>query len=262
MSKSALNPKTGAEQAPVSDLPLFFKKPVPLDVTRHAKAALLQSQDATFAVATNSIVVNVAEFFEAAKYYPIVFLQAESPLPVAILGLEQKNYFVNSKGRWKDGTYVPAYVRKYPFILMDIPERKEFALCIDEAAPQFKASGAKGALTLFEDDKPTEATRNALEFCTAYQNHYQITRAFCEGIRDAGLLMPTRSDIKLANGREIHLGGFFAIDEKKVGELSDETIVDFHKKGWLPLIYASLISYSNWKLLVDMASEEDKSKAS
>ena len=151
MSKSAFNPKTGTAPAPAQDtgLPLFFKKPAPLDLKRHAKAGLLPSQDIAFAATTNSIIINAIEFFEATRQYPIVFTQAETPLPAVIVGLEQKNYFVNDKGRWKEDAYIPAYVRKYPFVFMDVPERNEFLLCIDSID-----SGTVFNLVLDEVEKP------------------------------------------------------------------------------------------------------------
>lgn len=260
MAKTSTNPKKSEPQG--SDLPLFFKKPVPLDMKRHSKATLLPTQDLSFAAKTNSIVVNAIEFFEAAKQYPIVFTQGELPLPAVIVGLEQKNYFVNNKGQWKEGTYLPAYVRKYPFVFMDVPDRNQFVLCVDEGASQFRENGGgKESLPLYRDGNPSELTRNALEFCTAYHNHHQLTRRFCEDIKKADLLTPTRSDAKLYSGREIHLGGFQAIDEKKLNALPDETVLEFFKKGWLPLIYAALMSSANWKKLVDMAAEQEKASA-
>src|SRR5690606_31810160 len=110
----------------------------------------------------------------------------------------------------------------------------------------------------YKDAQPSDLTKNALEFCTAYHNHHQLTRRFCDDMKAAGLLTLTRSDAKLFNGREIHLGGLQAIDEKKVNELPEATILEFFKKGWLPLIYSALMSGSNWKKLVDIAAEREQ----
>jgi hypothetical protein len=256
MAKTAQTQQATEDTA--NNLPLFFKSPTPLDMKRHADAGLLPVQDLSFAASTNSILINAVEFFEAAKRYPIVFTQGDNPLPAAIVGLEKQNYFVDEKGAWTKDAYLPAYVRKYPFVFMDMPERKEFLLCIDEAAPQFQSKASKEALPLYKDGQPSDLTKNALEFCTAYHNHHQLTRRFCDDIKAAGLLTLTRSDAKLFNGREIHLGGFQAIDEKKLNELPEATVLDFFKKGWLPLIYSALMSGSNWKKLVDIAAEREQ----
>ena len=238
----------------MAGLPLFFKEPAALEIGRHGKGALASGQGFTFAAQTNSVFLNAIEFFEAAKHYPIVFTTGEGTMPVVILGLESQNYFVGKKGEWKKDAYIPAYVRKYPFLFMNVPEQNQFILCIDEAAPQYKAEGGKNTQALYNGDQPSNITKNALEFCAAFHNHHQVTRRFCEDMIAANLLVPTHSTIKSAKGREIKLGGFQVIDEKKLSALPEATVLEFFKKGWFPLIYASLISASNWKKVADMAS--------
>jgi hypothetical protein len=242
-----------------NQLPIFFQKPVPLDLRRHDKAGLLPSQDFSFARATNSILINAQEMVETSRYYPIIFTQDELTLPAVIVGLEKQNYFVDAKGRWTEGTYIPAYVRRYPFVFMDIADKKQLALCIDEGAANFRKNGGKGVLPLYEGENPSPLTRHALEFCTAFQSDHLVTRRFCEDVKAAGLLVPNRSTAKLSNGREINLTGFQIIDENKVNALADETILEFHKKGWLPIIYCALMSTSNWKRLADMAGKHELS---
>ena len=41
------------------------------------------------------------------------------------------------------------------------------------------------------------------------------------------------------------------IDEAKFNALDDATVLEWRRKGWLPLIYCHLISASNWANLVD-----------
>ncbi len=262
LSKSSRKSSSAAKESPAAEgkFPLFFKHPAPLDVRQHSKASIFPSNDFSFTTETNSIAINGIEFVEAAKHYPIIFLQADIPLPVVVLGLEKNNYFVNAKGAWKEDTYIPAYVRKYPFVFMDVPEQKTFILCVDEAASAFAPNTVKGALPLYKDNEPSELTRNALEFCTAFHNHSVITRRFCEDLKAANILVPSESNTKLFNNRKINLGGFQVIDEKKLNALPDETILDFHKKGWLPLIYFALMSASHWKKLADMAGSLEPKK--
>lgn len=240
-------------------LPLFFQRPIPLDAERHAKAGLLPTADMEFASNTNSIVVNAVEFFEAAKSYPIVFTMGDVPVPAVIVGLEQHNYFITANKQWKDGCYIPAYVRKYPFVFMSAQKdgTDHFVLCIDEASEQYKEKGGKKTQPLFEDGAPSALAKNALEFCISYQNRYKQTQQFCAEIKAAGLFSPMRTDAKLPNGREIHLGGFQMIDEAKVRALPPEKVQELFQKGWLALIYAALMSASNWRRLADVATREE-----
>ncbi len=256
MAKSNAN---GAEAAPQSgNLPLFFKHPMPLEVARHADAGLVAEEHMGFSVDTNSVYVNAIEFAEAAKHYPIVFSGGDSPMPAVLTGLETRNYFVGKDNLWKKDVYIPAYVRRYPFVFMEVPNEDKFILCIDEEAKQFRNKPGKNVTPLFTDGNPSELSLGALEFCRVFQQQFLGTREFCAALQEAGLLSPTRSDAKLQNGRAIQLTGFQIIDEGKFNQLSDEKIVEFHKKGWLPLIYFVLMSASNWRNLISMAAEFEK----
>jgi hypothetical protein len=242
-----------------NQFPLFFKAPAVLDAARHAKAVIRADQGYEFAKKINSIPLNAAELMLAAKFYPIVFTGDKNPVPCAIVGLEQDNYFVSDKGEWKAGSYIPSYVRKYPFAFTEFPEAKQLTLCVDEGAKHYLAEGiAKVGSKLFEAGKPTKFTQNALEFCTAFHNHFVLTQKFVTEIKKAGLLVQNQSEAQLYTGRKIQLGGFFVIDQEKFNALPDAKIAEFRKNGWLPLIYFCLQSASNWKNLVDMAAKVEK----
>lgn len=235
-------------------LPLFYQKPAALEKTRHAKSAISRDVGLGFAKATNSVTLNVLEFIEAAKHYPIVFSAAEKPSPLAILGFEKENYFVNAEGKWRDGAYVPAYVRQYPFIFFENAEEQKFFLCVDEKAPQFHANGKEGAMPLFnEDGSPSPLSNQALEFCTSYYRHHAITSNFTDDLVKHELLVPYQSQMKTASGRVASLSGFMMIDEKALNNLSDEVFLEFRKKGWLAFIYLALASASNWNRLSNLA---------
>src|SRR5690606_23806240 len=98
--------------------PAFFKNVVPLNRDRHRRLKLRMDGRATFAAGTHFVPLAAVELYEAARDYPIVFTGSEDASPVAILGLRAgENLFIDANGRWANGTYVPAFVRRYPFIL-------------------------------------------------------------------------------------------------------------------------------------------------
>lgn len=245
--------------------PLFFKNPRPLDVNRHKQATITPDKGYAFAAETNSIPMNAIEFIEASRHYPIVFTGGDTSTPAVVVGLEKQNYFVDAKdGSWKSGRYIPAYVRQYPFVFMEVPEQEKFFLCVDEAAPHFNAGASKAKDTSALYTAAGEAsplTQHVLDFCTAFYNHFRITANFCADLRAHNLLIPYKSDAKLASGRQISLGGFLMIDEKAFNSLSEKVFLEFRAKGWLPFIYFALASGTNWKGLVDIASAVEPAAA-
>lgn len=250
--------KTGTSAKEADDegnLPLFFKRPAVLDKERHATAALSSGELFTFAKPANSVPLNTIEFIEASKHYPIVFTDEASPLPVAILGLEKENYFVDKKGNWLDNAYLPAYVRQYPFMFYQPEGGDRFFLCIDEGAPHFRTKMGEGCAAFYEKGEPSAMAKRALEFCTAYQQHLHITRNFCKDLVAYKLLTPHSSNVTLASGKKLALHGFSIIDEAAFNALPDEVFLEFRQKGWLAFIYLAMASSSNWKQLVQLADK-------
>ncbi|MEQ1705190.1 MAG: SapC family protein [Rickettsiales bacterium] len=237
-------------------LPLLYKLPSALDSRRHAQASINKQPDYSFTKQTNSLPVNLAEFAQAMRHYPIVFSNDKEPIPVVVVGMEQQNYFVNPDNSWRDGTYIPAYVRQYPFIFFERPEEKKLYLCVDEAAPQFNAEKADNAYRLFaEDGKPTEFADNALKFCTNFYRQHSISKNFCADLKKHNLLQTYQSEITLASGKKTRLSGFQMIDEKTLNVLPDKIFLELRKKGWLAFIYFALAATPNWKNLVDIEAK-------
>ncbi len=247
---------------PAPALPLFYKKPAALDKIRHAKAGVLTLPTAEFARETNSIAINVLEFIEAAKFYPIVFTTSDEPMPLAIVGLESDNYYVGKDGTWQDATYVPAYVRQYPFVFFENEKEEKFYLCIDEKAVHYRVDGGEGTSPLFnEDGTPSPLSNQALEFCSSYYRHYQVSKQFTADLVKHKLLGPYNSQVKLNSGRTMTLSGFQMIDENALNALSDEVYLEFRKKGWLPFIHFALASASNWNRIAGMANAREAQAA-
>lgn len=234
-------------------LPLFYKEVRALDASRHAAAALGERPDMRFAAATDSLPLTVAEFDLAARHYPIVFGQATPHLPIAVVGLRRgENAFVDGDGRWDAETYVPAYVRRYPFLLAEDREAGRVALCIDEACPWLGEGAGK---RLFDDDgQPSEIAKQAFEFCRAFHQQTQGTRSFVEALTGAGLLAESKPRIPLADGRSLTLQGFLSIDRDRLDNLSDATFLELRRQGWLAAVYAQLQSQHNWSLVLRRAA--------
>ncbi len=128
---------------------LFYQRPEVLHPQLHQALHLKREGNFGFAKATNAVAITSTEFVAAMRNYPIVFSIKESH-PLVVLGLEQENLFVDASGNWLDGRYVPAYIRRYPFVFIAHPDGKQFVLGIDKASALLEEGGEGRAL--FEDD--------------------------------------------------------------------------------------------------------------
>jgi len=235
--------QTGETGAPV---PLFYTAPEPLSAEAHGRWRLGEG-DFAFAADTPFVPVVVGEVAQAMHAYPIVFSAGDAH-PIAVMGVERENLFVND-GRWADDAYVPAYVRRYPFGFIPTINPDGFVLAIDAAAERVRKDGDAG-VALFDGAEPSELTRQALAFCDAFQGQAAATRAFAEALVATDLLVDRRADVQLPDGRTLGLEGFQIVDADKVAALPDETVVEWHRNGWLALVHYHLASLERFPSLL------------
>ena len=231
----------------MSSRPIFYKNIVPLNKETHGDWSVQAVANFRHTSETNSLYIAAIEFIKAANEYPIVFGidRDESIFPVVILGLRKnENLYVNKKGEWL-ANYIPAYVRRYPFILAAGEEGSDqFTVCIDSDCPGFSDKG-KGIKLFDVDGNESELLKNSVEFLKEYQNHIQLTTLFCKNIKDLGLLEPMKADIKMADGEEISLGGFVGVNREKLKALDADKLLNLVKTDQMELIYAHLTSLGN-----------------
>ncbi|MEM6998886.1 MAG: SapC family protein [Pseudomonadota bacterium] len=235
---------SSSNTAPI--LPLFYKKVVPLSTEVHSQLYIEAVEGYQHTKKTNSIYIAAIEFLQVSKEYPIVFAKDgnEKIFPVALLGLkENSNLFVDSKGNWM-ADYIPAYVRRYPFILAT-PDDKEptFTVCIDESFPGFNT--AKEGKPLFDENgEQQDLLKQAIDFLQDYQNHVQLTTIFCENLSKLNLLEPMQANIENADGDKSSLGGFMGINREKLKALKPAQLAQLVKNDHMELIFAHLASLS------------------
>lgn len=254
---AAVNDKGAAVPAspgPTPVLPLFYSQPTLLTVSQHAHWRLVPG-NAAFAAGATSLPLVGSDFAPASRSYPILFTTREV-MPVALVGLERANLFVEG-GRWATGAYVPAYVRRYPFIMVEGADRSGAALAVDAASDLIRKEQGSDGAGLFEGEKPSQATLRALEFCRLFAQDHERTKAFSKAISEEGLLIERRADAALPNGRKLGVAGFQVVDPKRFTELPEEKVVAWHRNGWLGLIHFHFASLERFADLLVRQSQRD-----
>ena len=245
----------GAAQNGASNLPLFYKNPMPIDAKKHTNLALKKDFGFGFTQGINAVPVNMIEMTQICHFYPIAFSPDDNATPVAILGLrDNENLFLNKKNEWQNGVYIPAYIRRYPFIFSEIPNSDQLTLCIDHSENIVEENGEQKFFDA--EGKPSQLAQNALEFCKSYHAAAQATSDFSKALSEQDLLVQKEVQINVAGNRRINFSGFKILDEKKFSELDDKVFLEWRAKGWLPFIYAHLFSGSQWQRLSALLNGE------
>lgn len=251
-------------------LPLFYRSPLLLRSTDHPRAGLRRSADFGFAAAEVAIPLVAGEFVQAGRHYPIVFANDAGAMPLAVTGVTQgRNLFVSAEGRWQDGTYLPAYMRRYPFIGITAETNGRLMLGVDSGSERFLADiEGQEADPFFESDgKGAPLSLSALSICEAYAADHLRTRAFVEALVAQGLLVEKSVQIqynKVASGgvsdaasampQQAQVGGFRLVDEAAFRKLPAAVLTEFHAQGWLDLIVLHLASQASWQNLVNASA--------
>ncbi|MCL2469466.1 MAG: SapC family protein [Alphaproteobacteria bacterium] len=241
------------------DMPMFYKTIRPLDMEKDADLYVSAPKSFNFAANTNAIPLLIDELPMAAAHYPIVFASGPSPIPAAVVGLSNdENLFIDENGQWLGGSYLPAYVRRYPFLLMDDPDQKQFVLCIDETSDML---GSSGDYALFKDGKPSTFTQSAMNFCATLRAQGEATEEFVKTIKDYNLLMNNDAQIDMPGGSKLQLAGFQVIDPKKFDLLPDNVYLSWRRKGWIGMIFAHLLSSHRWQSLMALSTMREQGRA-
>ena len=231
--------------------PLFYTLPEPLALAEHKDVKIRAEQDFSFAGGTNTIPITAPEFSMAARHYPIIYI-GDSLVPAIAVGLVAgKNLFVKEDGTWEDGFYIPAYVRRYPFILLGKETDERLPLGIDNNGK----SEQQDARPLFNDDgEESEVVKNALSLCEQFHQAYLYTAEMAKEIGDAGIIEDRSIEIELKSGKTANLGSFKAVNEEKIRGLSNEKFIEWREKGFLPGLYFHLQSLTTWQNLISRAA--------
>ena len=236
---------------------LFYSKPEPLSREQHGKMGLRSvAKPFAFAANTNVVPLTVSEFPVAALSYPIIFA-GERRQPLAVMGVgADQNLFVDGEGGFIPGAYIPAYVRRYPFVLASDDSRGQLVVCIDRAASML---GEDYDVAFFDEKgEATEYTSNCIKFCNDFEAEGRRTESFINLVKELDLF-----EVKQANFNPVNPDGtpgpvqpiaeYFAISELKLRALPAEKLKELTENGALGQMYAHIVSLVGWDRLVALA---------
>lgn len=230
---------------------LIYESAVPMSAARHRQHSLAPAPDYAFSADINAVPLMAVEFLRAADEYAIVFAQAgEDVVPAVVLGVRgDQNLYLSADGRWQ-ADYIPAFIRRYPFVFASSGDGKTLTLCIDEKHPGVNTEG-RGERLFADDGKPSAYTGRVLKFLQEYQVHFERTRAFCRRVHELGLLKPMSAQVTTPQGGKLSLNGFLSVSREKLRALDPEALARLAKTDELELLYLQLHSLRNFAEVKD-----------
>jgi hypothetical protein len=239
-------------ELPATDEPPFFSKLVRVDPKLHGNLRLDRSVGFGFAAGAQFVPLGLEEFEAAAQHYPILFTAAAEPIAIALLSLSPgNNLFVRADGSWQPDTYIPAYVRVFPFMLVE--RASDLYLGME---PDAECLSVDKGEPLFDGDKPSKTLGDAIVLTGAFRNSLLAAGELAGTLGKAGLLEEDQATIEFARGGQAVVRGFKVLRRDRFDKVNDDTRVDWHHRGWLAAIYAHLFSAGRWLALMDAAGNK------
>lgn len=230
---------------------LFYENAVPVSAARHADLSIETGAGYAFASHASAVPIMALEFIAAASEYAIVFAPiGDEIFPAVVLGLRtDQNLYVGQDAKW-DAKYVPAFIRRYPFVFSTSADRKTLTLCIDESYAGLNREG-QGQRLFDAEGKPAAYTQRVLKFLQDFQSHFQRTRLFCQRLKELDVLEPTGVQVTAAGGEKTSLGGFLVVNRKKLRSVPDDKLLAMAKSDELELLHLHLHSLRNFAEMKD-----------
>jgi len=233
---------------------LFYQKPIALNREAHKNLKVRSVPSFAYSAGINSVPLTVSEFATAARQLPILFVPDtnKNPSPIALLGLRRdENLFVDADGRWT-GSYIPAFIRRYPFVLIEGKTPTELTVGIDAAFPGFNTE--VGEPMFAEDGTEGPGLKRAIEFLNTYRLDAQRTQDLGATLKRLDLLIPRAISVQNKDGSKYNLEGFSVVDEQKLGKIDEKEAGTLLRSGHLAWIYMHLLSMHN---IADLSARLD-----
>jgi hypothetical protein len=240
----------------------LYRQPVLLEAAQHRKLKMGALADFSITKNMHAVFVTATEVPQAALEFPVVFVHTGDRdgsgraliSPIVLLGLVgNENLFLDGP-RW-DARYIPAFIRRYPFLTANLRGASAPGVLIDIAWSGFSEAGE--GEPLFDDkDQPAPALQRAIRFLEMFEAEAQRTRLFCARLGELELLKEMKADATLPDGTKMSVDGFFTVDEDKLAKLPDATVVELHRSGMLGLLNLHLASLANLRHMVERKARQ------
>lgn len=240
-------------------LPLY-KNPEPLNPQQHqGKGLRYTDRPFEFLKDTHFVPVTLGEFGATGSRFPVIFL-GDRKTPVAAMGLQAgQNLFVDPEtGQYEDNAYLPAFVRRYPFVAANHgPESDRFTVCVDTGSHLFSDNPEQP----FFNDKgePTEFTNRAIDFVRRFESDVKITEDFVERLNELDLFDQQQATFQPRNangeaqGEPQVIASYWGVSSDKLRNLKPETLAELRDNTYLGAIYAHMLSLAQWENLIARA---------
>lgn len=226
----------------------------PLTYVQHAHLRLKKEPDYSPLAQQHMLPLLAEEMVSAARHFPIIFVKNSDTGRfelVGLLGFQPAENSYWQQGRWQI-PFTPAMLQHYPLCLVpDQSDPEQFIMAINETSPRLNS--LEGEPLFNHDGSASTMLEQVKTQLGSIIEAQEITAIFNAKLAELDLLTPKQLHVKLHN-ETLALDGLYQIDEQKLQQLAADEFLALRQRGFLPAIYAQIVSMQHLAQLVQQVA--------
>ena len=237
-------------------------KHVLLDNVTHKDLKIITQRGAKYGDNIPSVLTFPSEFKDIQTHYHICFSQdpsTEKFHAIALMGFEDNENLFLDGDVW-DASYIPLMIQRQPF-LVGLPqsrqsngESSQLMVHLDMHNP--RVSTTQGQSVFLQHGGNSDYLQSISSILEALYAGQEESRVFFDILLNYELMEPFTLEIKLDDGSNNKLTGFYTINEDKLSALPSEILSKLMVNGWLGSIYMVIASTANFRALIERKNRQ------
>lgn len=224
----------------------------------HREHGFKPSGNYAFAAKAVCAPVQLNELSSAVASYSLMFIKYSTVdrfQLIVLLGLETgSNLFVDYRGNWMPGVYVPACFRCYPFIVKQLadeePRRWAFGFNKESGLYRECPNQEAGDVRFFDEEgNVLPYLQDIINLCAVSTSQQGLTQFAVDALAASGLLEVWDFAKEAPDGKKPLIDGLYRINEQTLMSLDATKLKELQAVHALHLAYAQLLSTQRFKLL-------------
>jgi len=204
------------------------------------------------------------EFRLCQSSYPLFLYrdpQKDQLFPVAVFGFQHNENLFLKSNNWQDN-YLPLSVQRQPFMIgrLQVQERgattEQMVVHVDLDSPRL--SQTEGEPLFLPMGGETELLKSIGGVLDALHHGMQDAAQFCQTLERLQLIEPVSVKIRLHDGSDHQMVGFWTIAEEALAKLDAATLHGLHQQGYLQAIYLMIASQGQVRRLIELKNLQGK----
>jgi hypothetical protein len=193
------------------------------------------------------------EFRDIQGCYPILFTKDPNTggfFAAAVLGFEANQNLFLRDDTW-DATYVPAMVKRQPFLIATGGEGDTQAPVVSLDLDHPRVSQDEGEALFNAGGGPTEFLNQKIALLDRLHRGLQHGKGFIDTLLQHELLEQVTLDFTFNDGSKKTLQGFYTIAEERLYQLKGDALESLNQAGYLQPVFMAVASLSRLRDVIE-----------